>query len=227
MKFSYLSIIVLSFSCTSSREISLNRFFSKWEHDSEILFNKRISKELEIDINQIATLELCENSKEDSYVNYPKLKYSILQENIKVSLSERLIQTLNQLDFNNQKKLSDFEEKIIFSDSIFNYKINCSSNSLKPLILTNEYKKKINGKLKNGLGSLASGKNNENARAILEAHHTSNYHTLKYKINAIKLNQRIDSALIETSTIYDSYGKLYVKENNTWKLNKEVYHLVE
>lgn len=220
-------IFLFLISCSVSKETNADNFFSKWEQDSEIIFNKRISKGLEIDVNQIATLELCENSKKDSYINYPNLKYSIVQENIKVSLSERLTQTLNQLDFNKQKQLSDFDEKIIFNDSIFNYKLNCNSNSLKPLILTNEYKKKINGKLKYGLGSLIRGKNQENARAILEAHHTSNFFTLKYKINGIKFNQKKDSALVQTTNIYDSYGKLYVKENNTWKFVKEIYHLVE
>lgn len=227
MKFSFLVIIILLVSCTASKEASADKFFKKWEQDSEIILGNSTPKLLGIAVNKIASIELCENNNNESYAKFPKLKYSIIQENINVSLFKNLSQTLNQFDLNKQKLPSYLFDKVIYEDSISKFNLNCNSSNLKPLILTDEYKKKINGKLIYGLGSLASGKNQENARAILESHHTSNNFTLKFKVTGIKFNQKMDSAFVETSTIYDSYGKLYVRENDDWKYIKEIYHLVE
>lgn len=215
--FIYIFLILLA-SCSSSKEANTDKFFDKWEKESENLINKTSLKGFEDDINQITSLELCENSNHENFKNFPKLKYSIVQENINISLVENLKGFVTK---------RSFETKFIYEDSIYKNHLKCNNNHLKSLVLTEVYKKQINGKLKYGFGSLANKKNSENARALLESHHTSNYYTLPYKIERINFNKRIDSSFVESASTYHGYGKLYVKENNSWKLVKEIYHLVE
>jgi len=219
MKYLNIFIIILCFlliSCKASKETNTDKFFEKWEQDSKKNSEITSTSELENSIKEIVQNELCTNG--EIYVKrFPKLKYFITQEKIKVSISENLpINTISLL-----------KEKFVFVDSLFYNQISCNDNFLKPLILTNDYKKKALGKLKYGFGSSSYGKNEENARVLLDCHHSSKYFTLPYKIENITFNKSVDSAIVSTSSIYHTYGKLYIKENESWKFKNEIWHLVE
>jgi hypothetical protein len=226
MKKLYILLVLMTISCKTSRERKTNIFFEKWEQDSQNYLKQKSTSKLENALSDILSNELCEN-QDDSYNNFPKLKYFIIQEKIKVSMSENFKAKI-AMHFIKSTDLSILmDEKFKFVDSLFYNRINCNNKSLIPLVLTSEYRKKALGKLKYGFGSFSYGKNKDNARVLLDCHHSSKYFTMPYKIGIITFNASIDSAIVETSSIYDGYGKLYTKENLSWRLNKELYHLVE
>jgi hypothetical protein len=219
MKYLNIFLIILFFlliSCKASKEVNTDKFFEKWEKDSKNISEINSISKLENSIKEIVQNELCQNF--EIYVKrFPKLKYFITQEKIKISMSENLpVNTISLL-----------QEKFVFVDSLFYNRINCNNNFLKPLILTDENKKKVLGKLKYGFGSSSDGINEDNARVLLDSHHSSKYFTLPYKIENITFNKSIDSAIVSTVSIYDDYGKLYIKENESWKFKSEIWHLVE
>lgn len=209
-------MIFFLISCKASKEINTDKFFEKWERNSEKISENKSNSKLENAIREIIQNELCGN--DEIYAKrFSKLKYFITQEKIKVSMSENL--PLNTISL--------LKEKFVFVDSLFYNRINCKNDFLKPLILTQEYKKKALGKLKYGFGSSSYGKNEDNARVLLDSHYSSKYFTLPYKIENVTFNKSIDSAIVSAVSTYHSYGKLYIKENESWKFRNELWHLVE
>jgi hypothetical protein len=221
-----LFIILLFISCRTSKEIKTDNFFEKWDKASKKYSEKKSTSELENALSEIVANELCKND-DGNYKNFPKLKYFITQDKIKVSMSENFKAKIALYSGKVDNYSILLDEKFKFVDSIFYNRINCNNNFLKPLILTSEYKKKALGKLKYGFGSFSYGKNEDNARVLLDCHHSSKYFTIPYKIENITFNESIDSAMVSTSSIYDGYGKLYIKENESWKFKKELWHLAE
>jgi hypothetical protein len=216
-------ILLLLISCKASREIKTDKFFEKWEQDSKKYSEKKPTSELEKALSEIVSIELCKNDQ-GYYNNFPKLKYFIAQEKIKVSMSENFRATI-ALFSRKYDNFDDLLEKFKFKDSIFYNRINCNNNYLKPLILTSEYRKKALGKLRYGFGSSSFRRNTDNARVLLDSRYEKKYYTIPYRVGNVQFNESIDSAMVSTSTMFDGYGKLYTKENESWKFKKEIWHL--
>lgn len=219
-----LFIILLLISCKASKEIKTDKFFEKWEQDSKKFSERKPASELEKALSEIVSIELCKNDQ-GYYNDFPKLKYFVVQEKIKVSMSEnfRAEMALHSGKYDNFDILVD--EKFKFVDSIFYNRINCNNNYLKPLIFTSEYRKKALGKLRYGFGSSSFGRNKDNARVLLDSRYEKKYYGTPYRIENVRFNESIDSAMVSTASKFDGYGKLYIKENESWKFKKEIWHL--
>ena len=206
-------------SCNSYKEFQAERLYKKWEVESKAISEQK-STGLESEIQKLIDNQLCNNNDDEYFVyqkkKFPKLKYRILQNKVKVTLVENLT---NESYFH--------PEKVIFKDSIFQNKINCGKTNLTPLILTNKYKTKILGKLRYGFGSSQEEKNKENARAILESHHSVEYYNLPFRIDEILINKSVDSAIVKTSSTYHEVGEIFINKKGKWILAKELYHSVE
>ena len=101
-----------------------------------------------------------------------------------------------------------------------------TNSSLKLLILTDYYEKRINGKLKFGFESFNKGKKLENVRAILESEYSRNYQ-IPEELNKVTFNKNRDSAVVGISVVFGFKIKRYIKVNNTWQFDKILLELDE
>ncbi len=210
-------------SCKTIKEKRIEKFYSEWEAETEVISSQESNTAIEKAIRDIIEIEFCNNqAKKSQYLKteFPKLKYQILQKNVKVIYAENL-------------KKSDFSpayhhQKSIFKDSLFQIKAKCHHNDLKFLILKDKYKRKVFGRLKYGFGSLNKKRSLSNARVILESHHTNlNYYSLPLKVNYLVFNKSLDSMVTHMASIYEEWNNLYIKENEKWVFVKELRRISE
>jgi hypothetical protein len=221
--------IFLLISCNTTKEIKTDAYFNKWQNETIKILKKKTSNKIENALKEIGSFEFCGYYKNESnknvYKPFPKLKYFLMQEKINVTVIERLKGSilLAGIEKNTTKPTFD----IVSKDSLYENLSICNETHLQPLIVTKPYQKKMLGKLKYGFGSVQSGENKDNAKAILESHHSSTSYKIPYNINMITFNKAIDSAVVETSSTYNSYLILYTKKSDSWQTRKEISHLVE
>ena len=220
-QFIFITLVTLFCSCKSHKNKSAEKFFNAWEIETTKIVNQKVKNKLEKDIGKISELAFCQKKIKNK--RYPNLKYKIINKNIKISLVEDLdspeFQELNS-------KFSLKTPRYIYKDSIFINRTKCNDSSLKLLILTDYYKKEINGKLKFGFGSFNEGKKLENARAILESEYSRNY-KIPEELNKITFNKNRDSAVVGISVVFGYRIKRYIKVNNTWQFDKTLLRLDE
>lgn len=220
-----LIFFIFLLSCKSRRTDAykskkIDNFFTKWERKSNLISDAKITG-LEYDIKKLSEAVLCED-KSDYYnrarKEFPNLRYRILQGSIDISVFDYL------------GNFDSFEFFMLFA--IKNYVIDnrakCHNNKMTSLIVLNKkYKNKVFGKLKYGFGSFSEGKNKDNARAILENHHSSKNYGVSYGINEICINKSADTAVVKSSSVYSHYTDLYIKTNGKWEFKKNLSYIIE
>ncbi len=211
-------VILLPFliiSCTSIKEYppekkeqNTKQFFDKWYAESQqILAGNKAKGELQKNINEILALFLTQNEKVDFKKRFPKLKYQILHENIKISIYRKLGETPK-------------DEDLIFSEIDFKHSLNYDNSNKKILVFTEQYEKILQKKLPYGFTDQTQ-KQNKNARAML----IKMSENLNYDIPAqihILFNQELNSAIVyryRKGSFGKPYWFRYHKENNQWKYN--------
>lgn len=221
MAFKIIPIVLVLYSCKSYKSKKVDEFFSIWEIDTKNIVKQDSLNQIEIDISKISELIFCLEKKHDN--RYPNLNYKIVNKDVKVSL----VEDLDSPDFKTfSAPYSLKTPTYIFKDSLFFNRPNCHESSLKLLILTNHYKKKINGKLKFGFGSFNQGKRLENARAILAREYSKKYKIPK-ELSKITFNKNRDSAVVGISVIFGYRLKRFIKVNNNWQFDKTLLELDE
>ncbi|WP_452222101.1 hypothetical protein [Lacinutrix salivirga] len=219
--FKIIPIVLFLCSCKSYKNKKADAFFNAWEVETENIVKQETENQLEKDIAEISKLVFCLETKQN--IRYTNLKYKIVNKEIKVSL----VEDLDSPDFKTfPAPYSLKTPKYIFKDSIFLNRPNCNEASLKLLILTDYYRKKINGKLKFGFGSFNQGKRLENARAILEREYSKKYKIPK-ELSKITFNKNRDSAVVGISVIFGYRLKRFIKVNNNWQFDKTLLELDE
>ena len=226
MKMGFKKLIILNLlfsfcSCKSYYERTTSDFFAGWEKESSEMIIEEPENPLEKSILEISSLVNCHKLIENE--NRPKLKYKIINKDIKVSL-------VMDLDCPEFKKFpapfSLKTPKYIFKDSLFFNRTSCSQSEQKILILTDYYKKKVYGRLKYGFGSSNRGKKLKTARAILESH-GKNYYRIPEETSKMTFNKTQDSVVIDISKTYSLTRKRFVKLNNKWVFDKILLEFVE
>ena len=228
-----ISIIIFTIvSCSTIREKNANRFFNKWEKNSKALSqnkNEKLNK-LNKSVYEIFNLLNC-FSKNDIYITtneYPKLKYNIINAEVKVSVLENNF-IINQ---NDSLDISYNPFKISIKDSILKIQPKENEHCLKYLYLTSKYKKKVfeRSNLLYGFAyaSAKTEKSKQTGRAIIGKHHLSNHFSIG-GITEIIFNKKIDSAIVSIRGIYTESESLYVFNEKTkkWNIEKELGYSIE
>ncbi len=191
---------------TARKEAHTTHFFNQWYAESQQIIEKNNAQgELQKSINEILTLYLSKDEKNDFNKRFPKLEYYILQEHIKVSMYTELESTPH-------------EEQLIFSDINFVHSVPYSSSGKKILIFTPKYKRILQKKLPYGFTDQTE-KHNNNARAAL----TKMGEDMEYDIPAqiyILFNAALDSAIVyryRNGSFGVPFWFRYSKENGFWK----------
>jgi hypothetical protein len=220
--FKIIFLVTLFFSCKSTKERLADKFFSKWELESKQILSNNSKNQLEKNISEISSLITCNRKLEKK--TFPKLKYKIINKDIIVSM----VMDLNDNDFKEiNAPLSFRRAKYIFKDSIFINSATCNKSNQKLLILTDYYKKNILSKLRYGFSSFYKGKNDKNARVLLNRDHRSKSYEIIQKIGNMTFNKSQDSVIVDISRTYTLDRLRYVKVNDKWFFDKTILLFTE
>lgn len=207
-------------------------FFNEWEKESLQIVSTPTKTDLEKNIQDISTI-LCCTPKSEKGHRYPKIKYKIVNEHIKVAVVKTSMNhpkfrkfTRKNLSWDTLQLWND-EPKYWFEDSLFTNKPICDTNSLSPLLFFEKYQQIVPGKLKKGFGS-SSGINEKKALVVVESHHTNpQYFSSHFELNSITFNTTLDTAIVLVSSLYSGSEYRYVKKENIWVQDELLYHLTE
>lgn len=227
MKFVFqviISLIVFSqiFSCASYKESRTDKYFQNWKSKVINMHNYAINKNGIV--QNLIDLELCINDTEANTLkkHFPKLEFFIVQEKV-------LTYTLTILP--------KYGIELFIPEESSHFKLNskriikniplCTQSGLFPLVAFNKYKRKTTGKLKYGFGVLSEGKNINTAKALLDSHHSVIDYNIPKRISKILLNDSQNTALVYTSTTYESSIKRYRRNDSGWEFDKLIYAEME
>lgn len=218
---SVLLIIILTLlanSCLVKKEMRIDEYFEEWHNKSRSVAKVKPQGDLERNINELTEFVFCTFGSNDNSKlrqSYPKLKYQVLQGKISVTKVVELPNSLTSAPTE------------LFKDSTFVNRTTCSNSKLAALLVFDEYKNVTGRRLRPGFGSSDQGRNNEKARVLLASHHSAKYYTIPFEISSIVINEPLDSAIVYTSTTYEYFAKRCIKDDEKWRVDTLLYHLME
>jgi hypothetical protein len=209
-------VVIFVLGCAQNSALRSEDLFTAWEKDSNQIIQKNNTdlSDFELSIKDLVGSIYCQAYPDDLRSEFPKLKYKIVPDEIQVGTVAHFTNDLGMLDYPEP----EFKSMGIFSDC----------EKVKLLLATEQYRKKVYGKLRPGFGSNQDKKNQAEALALLERHYsTKNGYRAPEWISQIVVNEQQDSAMVHVNTIYSTVAQLFVRDDAQWLLSQTLWEVME